>query len=152
MQQKPFSYIQKALHTQAKGHRAISNLAVEIGKNPTQLAAELDPTNERNKLGFLDAVYFIVQMDAKNIVEMLARTVDCTLLPMPECKRNTVDQLREVLSLSAQAGKLCGKYSRSISPDSELGENLSQKEKSELLDILNRLQDSVQCLKWELGE
>ncbi|MBF0785744.1 hypothetical protein E4T80_09765 [Muribacter muris] len=148
-----FAPIQQTLQLRCKTARGgISSLALGLGKCEKKLANELNINVEQNKLGFMDAVQLIVLTESRNVVEMMAREVGCTLLPMPTCQHNSVDQLREVLNLSSQAGQLCGKYSRSISPDSELGENLSRKEIHELLDILNRLQDSVQCLKWELGQ
>ncbi|HDR0673389.1 TPA: hypothetical protein QBZ85_001057 [Pasteurella multocida] len=153
-QESPFSHVQKALHIElCVANRVASNYAPALGKSDTQLCAELNPNVDRNKLGFVDAVHLISLHGAKNIVEMIARTIDCTLLPLPNCDgTKQLDLLREVVELSGVVGDLCKNSSEALSPNSDLGGDISYNESQNLIKHLDLLLERVICLKGKLGQ
>lgn len=145
--------IQRLLHRDCKNSSGgITSLAYALDKSPNILSNKLNVDCEQNQLGFIEGLELMAMVRSRATLAAIAAEQGYLLVPIPECQRSGVDKLKEVLSLSAQAGKLCGEYSRSISANSDLGEQLSAAETRKLLDILNRLQDSVQCLKWDLGQ
>ena len=145
--------IQRLLHRDCKNSSGgITSLAYALDKSSNILSNKLNVDCEQNQLSFIEGLELMAMVRSRATLATIASEQGYLLVPIPECQRSGVDKLKEVLSLSAQAGKLCGEYSRSISADSDLGEQLSAAEKHKLLDILNRLQDSVQCLKWDLGQ
>lgn len=145
--------IQRLLHRECKAFSGgITSLALTIDKSPNLLSNKLNVDCDQNQLSFVEALDLIALTGSKKTLAAIAAQHGYLLVPVPHCERHGTDLLREVLGLSNEAGKLCGEYSRSIQPSSDLGENLSAVEKRKLLDILTRLQEGVQCLKWELGQ
>lgn len=151
-EESPFLYIQKALHTQLSRSREISNFAPAMGKTTTQLAKELKTDYDRNKLGFADAIHLIALTDSINIVEMIAQAVDHTLMPSPKECKGSLDLLREVVVLSESVGKLCGESANALSDNSDLGQELSAREREKLTGLINQLLSQLVCLKWELKQ
>lgn len=151
-EEAPFLYIQKALHTQLSRSRAISNFAPAMGKTTTQLGQELNTDYDRNKLGFVDAIHLIALTDSINIVEMIAQAVGHTIIPLPNCNQKPVCLLREVVRLTKSVGELCGETEKALSDDSDLGHELSVKERDKLLQLANQLMAQLTCLKAELRQ
>ncbi|AOF53694.1 hypothetical protein BKG91_12130 [Rodentibacter caecimuris] len=150
--ESPFAYVQQALHVQLASSRNISNFAPTLGKAESQLAQELNPDYPRNKLGFIDAIHLISLTGSVNIVEMIAQSVDCTLMPKPKCGSNSTDLLRDVARLSATVGKLCGDTAEAVSADSDLGYEVSAKERDKLMESVEHLLSQLVCLKQVLGQ
>lgn len=153
-QNSPFVHIQRALHVElCMANRVASNYAPALGKSDSQLGAELNPNIDRNKLGFVDAVHLISLHGAKNIVEMIARSVGCTILPLPNCDNaESLDLMREVIEVSGVVGDLCKNTSKALSPDSDLGGDISYNESQNLIKHLDLLLEKVICLKGKLGQ
>lgn len=149
--ESPFAYVQQALHVQLAATRNISNFASAMHKTDTQLGKELNPNYDRNKLGFVDAIHLIALTESVNIVEMIAQSVGSTLMPKPKCDSNSVDLLREVAKLSATVGQLCGDTAEAVAPDSDLGYEISAKERDKLMGSVEHLLSQLVCLKQALN-
>lgn len=145
--------IQRLLHRDCKAFSGgITALAYTLDKSPNILSNKLNVECDQNQLSFIEGLELLSIVRSRSTLAAIASEQGYLLVPIPECKRTGKDKLSEVLSLSYETGKLCGEYRRAVSADSDLGEHLSTTEKNKLLDILNRLQDSAQCLKWELSQ
>ncbi|OOF39868.1 hypothetical protein BKK49_07005 [Rodentibacter rarus] len=148
-----FAIVQKTLQLRCKNARGgISSLALSLGKCEKKLANELNINVEQNKLGFMDALQLISLTESVNIAEMIAQSVDCTLMPKPKCGSNTTDLLRDVAKLSATVGKLCGDTAEAVSEDSDLGYEISAKERDTLMESVEHLLSQLVCLKQVLGQ
>lgn len=148
-----FALAQKTLQLRCKNARGgISTLALSLGKGEKQLANELNINVEQNKLGFMDGLQLVALTEAINIAEMIAQSVGCTLMPKPKCGSNSADLLREVAKLSATVGKLCGDTAEAVAPDSDLGYEISAKERDKLMGSVEHLLSQLVCLKQVLNE
>ncbi|WP_075290721.1 phage regulatory CII family protein [Histophilus somni] len=145
--------IQRLLHRDCKNSSGgITSLAYTLEKSPNILSNKLNIDCEQNQLSFIEGLELMAMVRSRATLAAIAAEQGYLLVSIPECQRSGVDKLSEVLNLSAETGELCSEYRNAISADSDLGERLSHAEKSKLLEILSRLQDSVQCLKWELEQ
>lgn len=145
--------IQYLLHRDCKAFSGgITSLAYILDKSPNILSNKLNVECEQNQLSFIEGLELLSIVHSRATLSAIAGEQGFVLVPLPKYERCADDNLLEVLRLSAQAGELCGAYRLAISPDGDLGARLSSQEKQALLGILNRLQESVQCLKWELDK
>ncbi|MBV7389016.1 hypothetical protein KRX11_10290 [Pasteurellaceae bacterium TAE3-ERU1] len=145
--------IQNILHIDCKNSKGgITALALDMGVSERILSNQLNVNVEQNKLGFMDAVTLIAMTQSKKTVSAIARQIDHIIVPLPKCGGNCSDVVGQFLEITSTCGVVGDRIKHAVEPGSDLGRDLSPREREEILEQVETLIEKAVCLKLELGQ
>ena len=145
--------IQRLLHNECKSASGgITTLALTLGKSPNILGNKLNVECENNQLGFIEALELIEITHSTRTVAAIAAKLDHTIVPIPNCTGCCSDVVQGFLDITSNAGKIGEQIKSAVHPNSDLGRDLSAKEKQAISACIDALIESALCLKWELAQ
>jgi len=126
-----------------KSGLTIERVARLIGKNPTTLARELNPTDEGAKLGFTDEVKITAVcglFDSRDYAEFhLGR---CAFV-LPKVEGEFANVMQAVGEATKEYGEFMTALAKSVDPDSEDGVGVSPAEARTALDELKDVENQL---------
>ncbi|MFC1015232.1 phage regulatory CII family protein [Pasteurella multocida] len=145
--------IQRLLHRDCKNSSGgITSLAYTLEKSPNILSNKLNVDCEQNQLSFIEAIELIATVQSKKTISAIAAQIDHIVVPMPRCADCGQDVLSRFLDIAESSGRIGKEIKSAVSSDSELGRNLSQREKQRILAEVEQLIEQAICLKLELAQ
>ncbi|HHF2121123.1 TPA: phage regulatory CII family protein [Haemophilus influenzae] len=145
--------IQRTLHRDCKNASGgITTLALTLGKSPNILGNKLNVECENNHLSFIEALDLIEITNSTRTVAAIADKIDHLIVPMPKCASCCADVVQGFLDITTNAGKIGEQIKSAVHPNSDLGRELSNKEKQTISASIDALIESALCLKWELEQ
>ncbi|MFD1806184.1 phage regulatory CII family protein [Pasteurella oralis] len=141
------------LHRDCKNSSGgITSLAYTLEKSPNLLGNKLNVDCEQNQLSFIEAIELIATVQSKKTISAIAAQIDHIVVPMPRCSECGQDVLSRFLDIAESSGKVGKEIKNSVKTDSELGRDLSQREKQRILAEVEQLIEQAICLKMELAQ
>lgn len=143
--------IQRLLHCDCKNFSGgITSLAYAINKSPNILSNKLNVDCDTNHLNFQEAVELIEITGSVRTLRAIAAKINHILVPTPNCRSDSADILQRFLDITTASGNIGERIKSAVSPKSDLGRDLSAKEKAEIEQAVAQLIENAICLQLEL--
>ena len=133
--------------------RSVSKMAQDMGlQNERSLNNKLNPNSDHAHLSLNDACNILQLSQDVAPLRAMAYLVDHMVMPLPKCESAPQDVLSHFIDVFGACGDVGEAIKNATRDESELGEDLSRRERKEIISHLDELIEATVCLRQSVSE